>query len=214
MHGRYTLLTDGSSDGALLPILTWLLRTRLPGVAIDPAWADLRRMPRPPKGLVDRISASVELYPCEILFVHRDAERVPHANRLNEINDAVRKATSAMSVPPHVCLVPIRMREAWLLIDENAIRNAAANPNGSQSLNIPDIDRLEDLPDPKTVLYTALKRASGLGQHRLRRFSPAKSAYRIPQLVSDFSPLRKLSAFQQLENDVSILVAGNHWATQ
>jgi hypothetical protein len=42
----YTLLCDGSSDKALLPILTWLLRTHQVKCAIQANWADLRRLPR------------------------------------------------------------------------------------------------------------------------------------------------------------------------
>ncbi len=48
----YTLITDGSSDRALEPILTWLLRQFLKeNVAIQSEWADLRRVPNPPKKL-------------------------------------------------------------------------------------------------------------------------------------------------------------------
>ena len=42
---RYTLLSDGSSDQALVPILTWLLRAQGIHGAIQPEWADLRRLP-------------------------------------------------------------------------------------------------------------------------------------------------------------------------
>ena len=48
---RYTLLSDGSSDQALMPILTWLLREQGVYGAIQPEWADLRRLPRPPSAL-------------------------------------------------------------------------------------------------------------------------------------------------------------------
>ena len=45
----YTLLSDGSSDKALMPILTWLLRGYLPNWAIQPEWADLSRLPKRPQ---------------------------------------------------------------------------------------------------------------------------------------------------------------------
>ena len=45
---RYTLLADGSSDRALMPILSWLLREHLPHRAIQEEWADLGRFPRAP----------------------------------------------------------------------------------------------------------------------------------------------------------------------
>ena len=61
----YTLLADGSSDQALMPILTWLLRAQGLKRAIQPEWADLRYLPRPPRTLPARIDRALELYPCE-----------------------------------------------------------------------------------------------------------------------------------------------------
>jgi hypothetical protein len=72
---RYTLITDGSSDRALIPILTWVLRERGGVNRIQPEWADLGRLPRPPAALQNRILAAIDLFPCDLLFVHRDAER-------------------------------------------------------------------------------------------------------------------------------------------
>lgn len=74
---RYTLLCDGGSDRTLLPILEWLLREHHVSYALQPVWADLGRLPRPPKSLSDRISDTIALYPCDLLFVHRDAEKAP-----------------------------------------------------------------------------------------------------------------------------------------
>jgi hypothetical protein len=39
----------------------------------------------------------------------------------------------------HIPVVPVRMTEAWLLADEFAIRSAPGNPNGTQSLDLPDL---------------------------------------------------------------------------
>lgn len=73
---------------------------------------------------------------------------------------------------PFVPVVPIRMTEAWLLIDEQAIRTASNNPNGIKTLDIPRINRLEHLPDHKNVLFEKIKMASELPSGRLRKFKP------------------------------------------
>jgi len=64
---RYTLLADGSSDRALIPILTWLLREQEVVLAIQSEWADMARLRRPPRGLEERIEAALMLYPCDLL---------------------------------------------------------------------------------------------------------------------------------------------------
>ncbi|MFN9861081.1 MAG: hypothetical protein ACK556_23840, partial [Pseudanabaena sp.] len=147
---RYTLLTDGSSDRALARILDWLLRIYLPHMPIQSQWANLGRLPKPPKTLSDRIVAALDLYPCDLLFIHRDAEREPINARVEEINSAMvivqSKMTDSITTVP---VIPIRMTEAWLLIDEKAIKTAAGNPRGKQILSMPAINRLETIPDPK-----------------------------------------------------------------
>ena len=51
---KYTLLADGPSDDALLPVLSWLLVRQMPETAIQPQWADLRKLPLQP-GQFDKI---------------------------------------------------------------------------------------------------------------------------------------------------------------
>src|SRR5579863_5402046 len=119
---QFTLVTDGSSDRALIPVLEWLLRWL--GVTEDLVgqWAELRHLRRPPVGLMNRVRKALELYPCDLLFVHRDAEAQAPQLRSAEINAAVEEIWRAGVAPiPHVCVVPVRMQEAWLLIDESAI---------------------------------------------------------------------------------------------
>ena len=120
---RYTLVSDGSSDRALLPILTWLLDEHRVRCPIQAEWADLRRLPSPPKNLAPRIEKSLELYPCDLLFVHRDAENRSYDQRRAEIDGVL--ATIGLTNPPSVCVVPVRMLEAWLLFDEAALRRAS-----------------------------------------------------------------------------------------
>ena len=198
---RYTLVADGSSDRALLPILTWLLRQFCGAIPIQAEFADLRRLPHPPKRLSERIHWSVELYPGDLLFVHRDAERAPIEKREAEIRKALAESPVENSVRV-VCVVPVRMQEAWLLIDEAALRKAAGNPNGTQPLAMPDGQKLEALADPKQHLRELLRQASGLRGRRLERFNWRSSAHRVAEMIGDFGPLYKLAAFRRLAAEV------------
>ena len=199
---RYTLISDGSSDRALLPILTWILRDKCGVIRIQSEWADLRRLHEPPVNLPDRILIAVELFPCDLLFVHRDAEKEDPEKRYLEITDALRKASDQGYQIPAVCVVPVKMTEAWLLFDEPSIRQAAGNPNGTNVLNLPHLNRVEMIPDPKKLLSEILRNASGLSGRRLKSFNAVGARIRIADLIDDFSPLRKLTAFNRLEEDI------------
>ena len=205
---RYTLHAEGTSDRAFLPLLTWLLQTHGVKCPIQEEWADLQRLPNPPQRLPERIRWALELYPCDLLFVHRDADKLPRSKRLDEIHEAVAQLEA---VPPIICVVPVRMLEAWLLFDEKALRRAAGNPNGQQPLALPRHHELEQLPDPKSMLYELLREASGLRGRRLQQFKPRGYRPRIAQLIKDFSPLRGLSAFDALEADVKRMIAEQGW---
>ena len=207
----FTLLSDGSSDRALIPILRWILQEQDVKGAIQPEWADLRRLRDPPRSLADKIVSAIELYPCELLFIHRDSERESRESRINEIDAALTQGGPALSTMPVVRVVPIRMHEAWLLSDEAAIRRAAGNPNGTQPLQLPRIQTIEGLPDPKATLHDLLRQASGLHGRRLKTFPVTKHAADVSSFIKDFSPLRTLSAFRLLEADVRAVVRANGW---
>ena len=168
-------------------------------------WADFRRLPRPPRTLAEKIASVVTLYPCDLLFVHRDADTQPHAARVREIRDEL--AVSAAQ--PAVCVVPVRATEAWLLIDEAALRRAAGNPRGRAPLEMPSLLTLETLPDPKGSLYALLRGASGLPPRRQPH--PPERIHRLADLIEDFSPLRRLSAFRALEREVLALLEEQSW---
>ena len=211
---RYTLLTDGPTDRALMPILTWLLRGCGVRCAVQPVWADLGRLRvRGKLSLAERMGLAVEYYPCDLLFVHRDAEREPRQNRYDEIMRAIGELRrDRRVVTPAVCVVPVRMQEAWLLFDMEAIRWAAGNSAGRQPLSLPSIQVLESIPDPKEVLYDLLRNASELNGRRLDGFDVSERAVRVTSFIDDFSPLRALPAFAALEDDVSMLVLEQCWA--
>ena len=199
---RYTLVTDGSSDAALIPILNWLLLENGVTEAIKAEWADLRQVYwKQTPTLTEKVAKAIDLHPCELLFVHRDAEKEPWRNRINEIEDALEKVDD---LPEYVCVVPVRMQEAWMLFDEDAIRYAAGNPNGKIQLELPSLKQAALLPDPKNVLFELMRTASGLSRRRLKTFPVRRYVHRVSDAIDDFSPLRRLDAFASLENDLQI----------
>lgn len=157
---------------------------------------DFGRIPRQ-RTTEDRLRAALDLYPCDVLFVHRDAEGQFPDLRRQEIANALGHISIL-----HVPVVPVRMTEAWLLANEPAIRSAAGNPNGREELNLPDIRRLEELPDPKRVLYEALVNASGLNARRRIQFRVRQRVHQIPNYIDDYSSLNALSAFRALQQDI------------
>ena len=196
-----TLVTDGSSDRLLVPLIELLLDANF-DLPYQVNCAE--GLPPAASGLKARIKAAIDLFPCDILFVHRDAEGVDATVRQHEIETSwpTFQPTTAL-----ICVIPIRMTEAWLLADEKPIRAAVGNPNGCDELGLPALKDIESLPDPKEILFVALKAASGKNASRKRRFNPHQYRHRVSELIEDLGTLRKLKSFKHLEAQIQQQVA-------
>ena len=202
---RYTLLGDGTSDAALVSVIAWLLRQHLPpATAVEQGQvADLSRLPsalRPPlSDLGGRVRIAMDFYPCDVLFVHRDAERQnAYLGRREKIRDAISQLPLDIPVIP---VIPVRMTEAWLLHDEAALRLAAGRPQGKTPLGLPSNEQVERI-HAKNRLFQLLKEASGLSGRKAKRFSLPGARYRLATLIDDYAPLRSFESFRDLERDV------------
>lgn len=206
---RFTLIGEGTSDRNLIPILEWALREQGVEVAQGyfPRW-DL--LPKKPTTVADKIMAGLSLYEeTDLLFVHRDSDQTDPCPRRKEIELAVCEANSLQAIKiPSVPVIPIRETEAWLLIEEKAIRMAANHPNGKNDLKLPPLKRIEKNSDPKKELERVLRTATEWSPQRLKRFDINAAKARVVDHISNFSLLRKLSAFQSLESDLAALKAG------
>lgn len=206
---RGTLVSDGSSDQMLLPVLRWLGREH-DVKALELVRPNLGCMPNPPTGLSERIQAALYSSPCDILFLHRDAESCSYQARAEEIT----KVVDGIGIHvPHVRIIPIRMSEAWLLIDEHAIRRVAQKPNGRTRLHMPRIAQLEGLADPKTRLIELLLEASeshGRRLDQLKRESRQR-IHQVAEFISDYSPLRGIAGFRCLEAEFADALAALAW---
>ena len=105
------------------------------------------------------------------------------------------------------------MQEAWLLFDERAIRKAAGNPNGRISIVLPAPVSVERLPNPKQVLFDLIGKSSGSTGARLKKLK--KNLHSVSHLVSqnveDFSPLRNIKAFKNLESELLTVIQQQGW---
>lgn len=204
---KYTFLSDGRSDKALMNIIDWLFSQLLPQVPVQKQFADFSFIPKPPPNdrLDLRILKALELYPCDIVFVHRDAESSrldDFQSRLTQIQESYELTNQYGAISKLVKVVPIRMMEAWLLIDEYAIKMASGNRNNRMDLNLPSVTRLETIPDPKKMLDDLIKGASGLHSRRLDKLNVREAVHRVAENIDDFSRLRQLSAFNRFENEL------------
>ena len=204
MIRRAIFIADGTSDEPLGEHLEVLCAER--GIEVRITTPDLRRLPDPPGyRIADRLEAVFRLGDIpDIVFVHRDAEGQDPAYRRAEVADAVAHVGHNL---PAVAVVPVRMTEAWLLLDERNIREVAGRPGSTMDLGLPPISRIEALRDPKSLLKDVLGTASGLSGRRLDRFHQRFGQHRrtLLQRLDIDGALRQLSAWQALESSLDEL---------
>lgn len=134
----------------------------------------------------------------DLIFIHRDADSLNYQRREAEIREAIEISQIDM---PYVAVIPIHETEAWLLLDEQAIREIANNPFGRIPLQLPRPQNVEQIADPKIKLQEILLLASEVrGGRRLKEFRKEFSIHRrqlLERLTPD-SPVRDVPAWQRL----------------
>jgi Domain of unknown function (DUF4276) len=200
------LLAEGQSDEGLLPHLE-VLCVEAGADEVTSSAPDFARLKHPVGPSVEERLRTAMLLErdANIFFIHRDADNRDSQPRYQEIS---RAAQAVGLQPPHVPLVPVQETEAWLLLDETAIRAVASNPRGTQNLNLPKPAQVERVADPKTRLKTALCQASGLHGRRLHRFKRDFSIHRrlLLQLLPTTGPIEIVPAWQRLRADIAAAI--------
>jgi hypothetical protein len=207
---RYTLISDGSSDITLLEIIRWLFNDIYPKLSANGQYCDFRDISeavRPRQGdVVGRVKMAKFLTPFDICFYHRDAESTDVKKILAKRTLEIKNALSEDVKNIVVCVIPIKMMESWLLIDKEAIKKAADNRNYRGSLDLPKLSKLESCQTPKEVLHDLLKQAKNCTGRRMKNFNVDKAVRLVAGEIEDYSPLRKLKAFQAFEADMKRIV--------
>ena len=197
MKVRFVLVCEGSSDAGLVPHLQGLCVKCGASEAIG-SWPDMSRLRKPPKGLRDRLATAIGLEPSvNLVFAHRDADSADESIRIAEIKTSAH-GLWVQTVP----VIPIHETEAWLLLNEAAIRAVVENPSATMELALPRPQDVERVPDPKRKLKEALSRASGLRGRRLQELKkefPRHRARLLERLDCDIL-LSLVPAWQRLEH--------------
>jgi len=160
----------------------------------------------PPPGLTvaSRVQAVLEVdSEFSVVFVHRDAEANDPQLRVAEIASGLEACNCPL---PFVAVVPVRMTEAWLLLDEQAIRDVAGNPRGMMPLDLPRHSRVENVANPKELLKEVLFTAADLsGVRRQRNFTRSFSDQRrqlLGRLDVD-GPIGQLPSWQAFTDNLN-----------
>ncbi|MGP2439153.1 hypothetical protein [Streptomyces sp. JW3] len=152
----------------------------------------------------DKLRAARELGgPYDVAVVQRDADNGPPEVRKAEITEAVHTQWPGLA---HVPVVPVRMLEAWLLLDEQAIREVAGNPRGHVPLELPKPTTVERLADPKQRLKETLAKASGCKGRRLTELQQRfpRNRHRLLDLLDRDGPVGEIPSWRTFVSDLTV----------
>lgn len=203
---RAVFLADGPSDLPLAGHLEALCaehHREVQVTAIDP-----RNLRAPGRTVQDRLRYLLQqgVEP-DLVFVHRDAEGQNPAERASEIRTGA--ADAGVAVGKVVPVVPVRMTEAWLLLDEAEIRRVAGKPGSTNALGLPPVAAVEGVADPKQLLREALLQAGApVGRRRRKQFGRDFGQQRalLLQRLDPRGPITALTAWQQLKTDIAAVL--------
>lgn len=199
---HFVFIGEGTSDDGMIPHLESLCveagANEVMGVA-----PDFRRLPSAiGHSVAAKLKAALTLEPqANLVFIHRDADGRDATRRYAEIAESVAACVCNL---PTICVVPIQETEAWLLLDESAIRRAVGRPNSSVALDLPVPTAVERVARPKERLKEVLVRASeatGRRLERIRQDFPLQRRALLQDLVTG-GPLEHVPSWSRLRADL------------
>lgn len=201
MTARVLFIGEGSSDNGLVPHIESIAVRKGLDVSVTVPDFGLLRLPTG-HSVPDKLRAARALGGSyDLAVVQRDADRGPDQDRRDEIEKAVNTEWPGLR---HVAVVPVRMLEAWLLLDEVCLRQVAENPRGRIGLELPKGAAAENIADPKQLLKDSLARASEYKGRRLAQFQKRFSQHRLRmlELLDPEGPVTCLPSWRNFIEDL------------
>lgn len=199
---HFVLIGEGASDTGLIAHLEQLC-IYVGADEVSGTSPDFQRLDERISASVEsKMRATLELEPkANLIFIHRDSDSPDPGPRYAEIARAVE---SCEYNGQFVAIVPVQETEAWLLLDEPAIRRIAQRPNGRAYLNLPQPRRVESIASPKEFLQTALAIACEHQGRRLARFKRDFPIHRrlLLERLPIGGPLERVPSWAHLKQDL------------
>jgi len=200
-------LCEGSSDQPLADHVETLFRSR--GVdlrVVQPDFALLAE--KVTKDLPTRLDTAKRLMGGEpdLIICHRDTDNTSMPERKMEMLNALQLVGSESTL---VAVIPVRMTEAWLLLDEEAIRTVAGNPRGRVDLDLPKPSNVERIADPKSLLRELIltaSEASGRRRERIDKRFDSNRRQLLERLELD-GVITQLKSWQALLDEVDMAIS-------
>lgn len=207
MRIHFVLVGEGTSDDGLIPHLENLC-IHLGADEVTGTGVDFRRLGQAiGHSLQAKLGAAIQLEPdANLYFLHRDADSPDPAPRYAEIANAVEAVELTQE---WVALIPVQETEAWLLLDEAAIRMVARKPRGRVTLNLPRASQVESVASPKERLQEILVAASEASGRRLEKFRRDFPSQRriLLQRLPVGGRLAEVNSWVRLQSDLAAAIA-------
>lgn len=205
---RGLFVAEGTSDLPIADLVESLFAAG--GMVVDLSRPDFSRL-TVSKDVSSRVDAGIRLMAVQpdVVVVHRDADNAGADTRRQEIRRAITRLDYSGAVVP---VVPVRMTEAWLLLDQDAIRFVAGNPRGRAQLDLPKRPAAESVADPKQVLRAALLDAASVTGRRRTRLDSRfpQNRRQLLQRLDTEGPVTHLVSWQTMVSDIDTVVT--RWA--
>lgn len=196
---QFALLHEGPSDAGLVAVLETLLAE----AGFDEVYGEAHLKVGSIGKTLASMAKNLEFF--HLVFVHRDADSAGRDARVAEISRSAVNVTWAEGDEPRVVpVVPVTKTEAWLLLDEMAIRAVCGNPRGAEALNLPKPREIEGIADPKKLLFDALRKAAPRrGRRRITDREMGLWRSRLLKRLDVHGPVEELSAWRALKQDIA-----------
>jgi hypothetical protein len=135
-----------------------------------------------------------------ILFIHADSDG-DQGRAIQERIEPARALLQAEWGAQSVAVVPVRMTEAWVLADFQALKGAFGTTMSEHDLGLADAEAHgpDRLTDPKATLEAAFR--ASRGRRRARSVAPY---FGMIGETASFDELRKLDAYRRMEGELRL----------
>ncbi len=168
---RLAVYVEGNSDESFLPALIkrtaeWVLGQSGNSVTVDvrdPKVIKLSSTPAARDRAILEVARVAHSY--HALIVHSDADKRTQSKALKERYqpgyNLVLQAKEQDKLCQHLLpIIPVRMIEAWMLVDYEALREVIGTEVKESDLHLPrKAKQVEALPDPKQIFNEVIRRA-------------------------------------------------------